>query len=407
MIEVRHLDADSYTPWAALMLDTFGGDGGDLEAIAQIRSEVDLERCWGAYDGPLVVGTAGSVSVALTLPFGGRTPLAAVTAVTVRATHRRRGIMTQLMQRQLTEFHARGECLAALWASEAAIYARFGYGLGTYGARLLIRREGSAFRCSCPVKQVVEIDRDAARRTLPMLQAEAASGQPGFVIRNQQLWQEAFSDPPAWRHGAGRQHFMLHQQGERPDGYVCYRTRRQRGPNGENESSLEVLELHALTPEAYATLWRYCLDVDLIAQVEARNRSVDEPLRHLLLDARALQIRAADGLWLRLVDVGRALERRAYAAGGELVMDVVDEFCPWNTGRVLLTAEGEGARVTPTGREPDLVLEAGSLAGLYLGANRAVTLRRAGRLEERRPGAAERADRLFAADATPWCPTGF
>ncbi len=86
---------------------------------------------------------------------------------------------------------------------------------------------------------------------------------------------------------------------------------------------------------------------------------------------------------------------------------MVDEFCPWNTGRVLLTAEGEGARVTPTGREPDLVLEAGSLAGLYLGANRAVTLRRAGRLEERRPGAAERADRLFAADATPWCPTGF
>ncbi len=407
MTEVRRLDADSFTPWAALILNTFGGDGEDPESVAQIRSEVDLDRAWGAFDGGLVVGTASSVSVPLMLPFEGRAPLAAVGGVTVRSTHRRRGILSQLMRRQLADFHQREEYLAGLWASEAAIYPRFGYGLATYGARLRIRRTDSAFQRPHPVKRVVEIDRETAREVLPVLQAQAAQGQPGFVIRNHQLWAEAFTDPPAWRQGASRQRFVLHQEAERPDGYACYRTHRRRGPDGENESVLEVLELHALTAEAYASLWRYCLDVDLMAGVEARHRSVDEPLRHLLLDARALQVRSADGLWLRLVDVRPALERRRYATEGELVLEVVDGFCPWNSGRLLLAAAGEGARAMPTGREPDLVLDAGSLAGLYLGANRAVTLRRAGRLEERRPGAVECADRLFAADATPWCPTGF
>lgn len=407
MIEVRHVDGDTFMPWAAQLLDTFGGDGEDQDSLHEVRSAIDLERSWGAYDGDRVVGTASSEGARVALPWGASAPFAAVSSVTVRSTHRRRGILTQMMRRQLTDLHERGERLAGLWASEAAIYPRFGYGLGTYAASLRVRREASAFRRRRRVEHVVEVDRATARRTVPDLQARAAQGHPGFVIRTEGHWNDAFSDPPAGRRGASRQRFVLHQDGAGPDGYACYRTRHQWSAGGERESVLEVLELHALSAEAYATLWRYCLDVDLMVQVEARHRSVDEPLRHLLVDARGLQARTADGLWLRLVDVAPALELRRYASEGELVLEVVDEFCPWNTGRLLLTAADGAARAKPTGREPDLVLDAGTLAALYLGANRAVTLRQAGAIEERTRGAVECADRLFAADATPWCPTGF
>ncbi len=407
MMEVRRVDGAAILPWAAQLLNTFGDDGDDQESLQLVRSAVDVERLWGAYDGDLVVGTAGSSAAHITLPWGASAPFAAVSSVTVKATHRRRGILTQMMRSQLTDLHERGERLAGLWASEAAIYPRYGYGLGTYSARLRVRRDASAFRQPMRVRHVVEIDKDTARRTLPGLHAGAAQGHPGFVIRSEEHWNEAFSDPSSWRRGASPQRFVVHQGAAGPVGYACYRTRHQWGANGENESALQVLDLQAQSAEAYATLWRYCLDVDLMSQVEARHRSVDEPLRHLLLDARALQARTADGLWLRLVDVVPALELRSYAGDGELVLEVVDEFCPWNTGRVLLSTGEGAARATSTGREPDLVLDATTLAALYLGGNRAVTLRAAGAIEERTPGAATRVDRLFAADATPWCPTAF
>lgn len=407
MIQVRPLEEDSFASWAALLLDTFGGDGEDQDAARQIRSGMDLDRCLAAFDGTLVVGSANSLAAPLVLPFGASARIAAVASVTVRSTHRRRGILTALMRRQLDDLHERGDVLAGLWASEAAIYPRFGYGIGTYGARLRIRRQASAFGSPQRVERVAEVDRDEARRLLPGIQAKAAPGHPGFMVRAEGHWNEAFYDPPSWRDGAGRQRWVVHEDGSGPDGYACYRTRPQRGPEGERESILEVLELHALTPAAYAALWRYCLDVDLIDQVTAWHRSVDEPLRHLMLDARALRMRCDDGMWLRLVDVEAALRTRAYGAEGRLVLEVVDGFCRWNTGRLLLEAAAGEVHVSPTRRDPDLVLDAAALASLYLGANRTATLRWAGRLEERRPGAAGHADRLFAAEATPWNPTGF
>ncbi|MGH7910265.1 MAG: GNAT family N-acetyltransferase [Candidatus Dormibacteraceae bacterium] len=407
MIEVRAIEEETFTPWAAQVLDTFGGDGEDQESLRRVHDEMEVDRSTGAYDGPLLVGTTSSLLAPLTLPWGTVGRLSAVSAVTVRSTHRRRGILTQLMRRQLTEFHERGELLAGLWASEAPIYGRFGYGLGTFSAGLRIRRHESTFRRPLGVENVVEVDKETAQQVLPALQAAAAPGHPGFLVRSEKHWKDAMGDPPAWRHGASRYRFVLHQGPSAPDGYACYRTRHSWGSDGERQSKLEVLELHALNPDAYATLWRYCLDVDLYVEVEAWHRSVDEPLRHLLRDPRALGTRTGDGLWVRLVDVAPALAQRRYACAGELVLQIEDDFCPWNEGRVLLAAGAGETKAVATDREPDLVLDAAALAALYLGANRAVTLHRAGRIEERKAGALQRCDLLFAADATPWCPTGF
>src|SRR6185503_18593563 len=84
-------------------------------------------RALAAYDGDEPVALTGAYRFDLSIP-GGELPCAGVTWVGVIPTHRRRGILRDLMRRELEDVHSWGEPIAALWASEAAIYGRFGYG---------------------------------------------------------------------------------------------------------------------------------------------------------------------------------------------------------------------------------------------------------------------------------------
>src|SRR5437867_1253982 len=92
------------------------------------RPQVSVDRTIGAYDGGRAIGVATSLDFELTVP-GGQLPMAGVTWVGVLPTHRRRGVLRELMRLQLEDLRRRGEPLAGLWASESLIYGRFGYGL--------------------------------------------------------------------------------------------------------------------------------------------------------------------------------------------------------------------------------------------------------------------------------------
>jgi predicted acetyltransferase len=175
------------------------------------------------------------------------------------------------------------------------------------------------------------------------------------------------------------------------------------GPNG----TLRLGMLIAATAEAYASLWRHVLDVDLMARVSAEMRPVDEPLRFLLADSRQPKTRIEDGIWLRLVDVAAALTGRRYSVEGRLALRVRDAFCPWNNGQYEMVGGPAGAECKPHGGTPDLALDAADLAAVYLGGNRFRVLFEAGRIEELRPGAIARADSMFATDRAPWCPSHF
>jgi predicted acetyltransferase len=169
----------------------------------------------------------------------------------------------------------------------------------------------------------------------------------------------------------------------------------------KNELMLD--DLIAITPQAYADMWRFVLDVDLIQHVTAWNRPADDPVVHLVLEPRPLRFRLKDALWLRLVDVEDALGSRAYGAESTIVLDVRDAFCPWNEGRYELTTAAAGATCRRTDSEPDIVLGVGELGAAFLGGTRVSALHAAGRVEERTPGAVERADAAFAWRPAPWC----
>ena len=388
------------------MRRAFGASLPTDEELAISKEITEFDRTLAFFDGKEMVATAGIFSYEMTVP-GGALPCGGVTRVSVLSTHRRRGLLTAMMRRQLDDMRERGEPLAALYASEAPIYGRFGYGLATYQAAVEIERRHTAFaRKVSDSGRLSMVDPPAAVGPFTRVWEQARHNQPGMLALDERWIRNELADLDLAREGASPQYRVLHQTDGKPSGFAIYRVKLEwdaSGPNG----TLRLGMLIATTAEAYAALWRHVLDVDLMARVSAEMRPVDEPLRFLLADSRQPKTRIEDGLWLRLVDVTAALKGRRYAAEDRLMLRVRDTFCPWNDGSYELVGGPAGAECRSNSGTPDLALDAADLAAVYLGGNRFRALFEAGRIQELRPRAIARADAMFATDRAPWCPSHF
>ena len=153
-------------------------------------------------------------------------------------------------------------------------------------------------------------------------------------------------------------------------------------------------ELFAADPEAYARITGSCWTSISPATVEVRSRPVDDPLLHLLADRAAPGRRSRDALYVRLVDLDRALGLRTCPTPVDVVLDVRDAFCPWNAGRWRLSGDASGAICARTSDPADVALSATELGAAYLGGTSLGTLARAGRVEMTR-GSLAVVDRAF------------
>ncbi len=404
MTVLRPIREGELTAFTDQLSRAFQGRPASPEWLERTRRQRELDRTLAAFEDGALVATAAAISFELTVP-GALTPMAGVTAVSVLPTHRRQGLLRNLMRRQLDDIHERGEALAGLWASEAQIYGRFGYGLATYSASVTIASHRSAF--AFPFEDpgsVVLAAAEQARAAAPGAWEMLRRAQPGMLELTDVYWDLRFQESEATRDRLGELRCAIHELGGSCDGFAIFR---QRMDWDRDKSSLLVEQLVAGSPAAYAALWRFCLDVDLVGWVEASDRPPVEPLPHLLADARAALPTVSDGTWLRLVDVPRALAARRYSAGGELVLAVRDEFCSWNQGVYELAGGPQGAECRPSSRPPDLELSAAELGAVYLGGNTFRTLAGAGRVSEVSEGALDRADAMFHWPVVPWNPTHF
>ena len=401
-IDVRLIAPHEFEELLVLDGRAFGVTYGDDE-LEDLRQLLELDRQLVAVDGPELVGAAGAWTFDLTLPGGGTLPAAGVTWVSVSGTHRRRGILRQLMARQLDDVAERGDPLAALTASESAIYGRFGYGLATFRTKLVVEARRVAFRTDLGADGLVRYaDPSTARKVLPVLYERLRARQPGTVTRNDKWWDFLFLDHASRRGAATALFHAVH-----PDGYVSYRVEEGRA-GGFLANRVLVRELVALTPEAYASLWRFLLGLDLADDVEWTRASRDEPLRWMVDDPRRVRTEFVDDdVWLRLIDVERAFGARRYGTDDRLVVHVVDDFRPDTSGRYEIAGSRDGAECRRTTKEPDLALTVADLGSLYLGGVAASSLAQARRIEERTPGAVRRADAFFASDPPPHNQTGF
>ncbi|MFJ1808236.1 MULTISPECIES: GNAT family N-acetyltransferase [unclassified Streptomyces] len=354
------------------------------------------------------VGTAGAYTFELTLPGETLAPAAGVSAVGVLPSHRRQGVGRALMRHQLTELRARGEFLSVLLASEAVIYRRFGYGPATYTQRLTVPRHRGALALprahattgtpaadsgAGPDTGSVELLRRAeCGEILEEVYDRYRRAQPGALSRPHRWWTLGAGQPPV---SATPRYVALHRDADGvPDGYAGYSL---------EADILTVDETIATDDAVFTTLARFVLGHDLVAQVVFKHFPPGHPLRWQFADFRAGQVSGdTDWLWVRLLDIPRALTARGWFTDGELVLDVDDPFLGEH-GRYLLTVRDGKADCVPTDRDPDLSLDVSDLGSVYLGGTAPSTLVRAGHIRAHRPGVATLADALFRAERPPHC----
>jgi predicted acetyltransferase len=377
----------------------------DEDDMALWRLFCEPDRTLAVYDGGEIVATSGLLSFETAVP-GGARPTAGVTAVGVHAVHRGRGLFDRMMVGHLEAIQERGqEAIATLYASEGALYGRYGYGLGSRVADLQVRSPEARLRVppAGPPRHGAPEDLVADMRTV---YESAWRERPGMMSRDDRSWQERISDLPADRHGAGRLRAAVADGEDGPEGFVTFAIRKHE-PDGRPADVVVLRELVAATPEAAATLWHFLIGLSLTRSVTWDMAPEDEPLVHHLVDPRAVDLKVADGLFVRLVDVPRALSERTYSSPVDVVLEVADERCPWNARRVRLAGDATGATCEPTTAPADLALSASELGAAYLGGTTLDALAAAGRVRELAPGALAVAARAFRGTRAPWCPEMF
>jgi predicted acetyltransferase len=361
---------------------------------------LEPERTLVLRDGGQIVAGTGIFSRRLTVP-GGETPVAGVTLVGVRPTHRRRGLLTKLMRRQLADVHEQGrEAVAALWASEPVIYGRFGYGFATLAGLLEVDKRRAALRRrpDAQVELLAPADAlDAMRRVHEELRPQV----PGMLDRDGPWWEDRLRDHESDRDGTQPLRAAV------TDGaYALYAVKprfTEDGPAGE----VDVREVVATTPESRAAIWDFLLGLDLTTKLSWELAPSDDPLPHMVANAQDVRLRPGDALWVRVVEVGRALAARSYRQPFEVVLELADEVCPWNAGRWALRWDGSTATCARTATPAGLELGAAELGAVYLGGTTLDQLARAGRVRELRGGALTADSRAFQGERAPWCPEIF
>ena len=387
------------------------GYGRVTDAMVETwRPGLELDRTLAAFDGDLLVGTAGAFSFELTLPGPTAVPVAAVSFVSVQPTHRRQGLLTALMTLQLQDVHERGEPLAVLTASEGAIYGRFGYGVATMSAEHTLERARAALRPDCPrgPGTVRLVDEAEALKVMPAVHDRWRRSQTGEVSRTAGFWEVAVREDPL-EEQKGSWFRAVHDGPTGPDAYAVYRVE----PGWRHEqadSRLTVDELCAVNAAAQAAMFSFLCGVDLVTGIRFENRPLDDPLRWILADPRQLaSVRVRDWMWARPVDAAAALSARRYRVADRLTLELSDDLCPWNAGRWVVEGgpDGASARAAGAGEEGDLALGPSELGSVLLGGVAPSALAAAGRIHELRPGALGRADTFLGADRPPWTMTAF
>jgi predicted acetyltransferase len=384
------------------------------QEVADRRSYIALDRTLGAFDaGDRCVATFRSFAQELTAVGGAVVPADAISNVTVTATHRRRGLLTRMMDQDLRAAKERGDVVATLIAAEYPIYGRYGFGPATWTSEWTvdIPRTGLDARWAGPEGggRIDLVDGADVRKIGPELYERVRRAQPGAVDRDERWWQVNTGalrlDRVPWTEPF---YAVYRSAGGEVEGLASYTVDDHWGDAKQPLNTASVNWLNASTPDAERALWHYLCSIDWVAKVKSGWRAPDDLLPLFLPDPRAARVTTvADWLWVRILDVVRAMEARTYEGEGALVLEVVDRR-GMAGGRYRLEASGsDGGSCAPTTASVDLTLDVADLGSLWLGDESAVRLAALGRVREDRAGAARVADALLRTSRRPWCPDMF
>jgi predicted acetyltransferase len=371
----------------------------------------EVDRSLAAFDGDEMIGTTTAISFDLTVPGGGQVGTAGVTGVGVLPSHRRRGVLSSLMNRQLADVAAGSEPVAALFASESVIYGRYGYGAATQHLHYRIRRGETLLPQPVNRPRLRICEPKDARASLKHVYDAVQVRRPGMLSRHPAYWDVWLADPEFAREGSTPMHCVVAEDETGPRGYALYSAKPTWGSDSLPNHELSVRELFGLDRDATLTLWADLFSRDLVGEVSVRSRPLDDPLLHELADPRRTRATILDGLYVRLVDLPAALTAREYSCAVDVVIEVADDRLPANAGRWHLAAGNPADGVKPacerTSADPDLVMPVLALGAAYLGGTRLGGLAEAGVITQVRPGALTALSAAMWSDPAPWAPTTF
>lgn len=408
-------DRAAFSAWLHADTRGFHGERMSPEVLEAHLGGLADRRTTGVWDDSAEdvaspVGTVDSWPTQLTVP-GERTVTGwAISSVTVAPTHRRRGVARALLEAELRTAAALEVPLAMLTVSESTIYGRFGFAPAAMAADLRIDTRRAAWVGPTPSGRLQFVTLEQLRAGLPALFEEVRLASPGQLEVWGLRWDQITGLVSDDRDRAKSLRAVRFDDASGvAQGFALYRV--TGGDDDFSAHSLQVEYLLSATDDAYAALWRYLLEVDLVSEVKAHLRSVDEPLRWQISDQRAAKVWTWDHLWLRILDVKASLEARSYVSDGRIVLDVADGL-GFAAGRYLVSVDSGAATLTRLdGEAPDgaaaLSMTVNELSALYLGGVSATALVAAGRVAELRRGSAQAFDTVFRSPRAPWLSVWF
>lgn len=402
--EIRPITDDEVPAFRAALFLGFGADYSS-DGDDRFRRLCDLSRTVAVFDGDQIVGTLGDYELSLTVPGGAQVPMAGTTLVSVRSTHRRSGILRLMMQHHLDAAVARSEPIAGLWASEAPIYGRFGFGLASEAHSVSFGP--GAFDLRTEAASDVElrmIEPSDVPDAVGPLWSQLAAERSGFIERTPTQWSVAVEDPAYAREGASERRHVVARRNGQVTGYLTYR-QREKWDGFVADGSVSIELLVASDHQAHRTLWSYVTSIDLFPRITHWNVAIDDPIVHDLTNERVMKRQLMDALYVRILDVEAALTARTYECDDTITIAVVDDLS-YAAGTFELEVAGGSAAVTTTTKAADVTLGVRELGAIYLGGRSAIAMHRAGLIDASRAAAA-RLDRLFRTAELPWCPNEF
>ncbi len=407
-IELRSVTDKNFVEWRKAVRQGFGIHVHP-DDIARLRNDrAELDRLIAAVDtgSERIVGTGGADSYSLTVPGGAVVSMAGVAYMTTSVTHRRQGAFSGMMNHIHDEARERGDIVSGLWASQAHLYSRFDYGLGVNSYDWEIDPGFGSFSHS-PISDddksdahVYFVDADEAAAMLPGIYEQMCQQTIGSVDRNPGRWRYQLFDEERIRDGASALFFAICEEDGEQTGYVAYRMRRK----GDTDMGvMEIIEQVSVTDTAHATMWRFLLNFDLVGKITATNRPADDPLWWMLADPRRLNRKSHDALWVRLLDIPKALEARTYNADGHLKVGLISESQPAVAGTYVLDIDDSQASVKKTTDKPDVIMTPADLSAIYMGGATPGSLVEAGRIDTVTTGSLAKLHGMFSTDSAPWC----
>ena len=365
----------------------------------------DLDRMLVALDGGQIVGSTSSQMLELTIPGPATIPAAKINLTGLLPTHRNAGIASEFMRTQLADLHHRGEPIAVLTTSQSGVPAAHGFSPATEAMAVTFQPRRAVQRAAeSPTCTLRFVKSEEARTLIPALYDEHRLRQVGQVSRPKAFWRDWFEDLPLVRIGPSARFAVAAERAGRHVGYLTYRL--SHGALREQPVDTLFVEDLIAAGGARRALWRYCMGFDQAAEVKAWNVPVDDPLRWMPGTTRLVRTTAVRPfLYLRLIDVRRALAARSYTGEGSVVLEVTDELLPWNTARYRVSADSTRSACEISQEPADIRLGVTELAAVYLGAVPFSTLARAGRLTPLSDEALTVADALFSVTPRPWTVT--